>query len=67
MTAHLDYLEPEMQHWVMQGVLSLQEAWTLDCLSLMVEPGELAPVPENLRSACSRLWLAEMPVYPQLQ
>lgn len=60
MTAQPDRLEPEMEHWVKLGVLSLQEAWALECLSLTVEPGELAQAPENLEEACSRLWLAEL-------
>jgi hypothetical protein len=61
MTAHLDQLEPSLQMWVNLGVVSQQEAWGLEYLSLQTEPGELADVPLNLQPACAQIWLAELP------
>jgi hypothetical protein len=60
--AQLDPLEPEMQRWVHLQVLTLQEAWELECLCQQTPEDESSLAPQHLQEACSRLWLAEVPL-----
>ena len=59
MSAQLALLTPQLEQAVLQGAVSLAEAWALQDLMSMSVPGEWHEVPEPLHPMWERLCLLE--------
>jgi hypothetical protein len=60
MSAEMAVLGVRLERAVLQGAVSLQEAWDLQDLILSADsPGQYLEVPESMEPTLARLWLLE--------
>ncbi len=66
MVAKLATLPPSLEWAVMQGVLTLAEAWAIQD-EILLHPGPERELPAQFDPLCQRLYLMHLPISGRLQ